>query len=191
MNPLQTHKPGDPAGAGRLLPLVYDELHRLAAQKLARERACPTLEPTELVHEAYLRLVGSPDAQEGEEQEPRWDSRGHFFGAAAEAMRRILVENARRRKRAKHGGGRQCFGLDDRDLLVRQPPDEISALYVALTRLAEEDAEAAQMVQLHFFAGLSIAQAAAVIGVSRATAYRQWSFARCWLRCAVGYDGQE
>ena len=121
-------------------------------------------------------------------EEPRWDSRGHFFGAAAEAMRRILIENARRRKSAKWGNGRPCVDLYDRDVSVQPPSDEIIALDDALTRLAEEDADAAQVVQLHFFVGLSIAQAATVIGVSRTTAYRQWTYARGWLRCAVGCE---
>jgi len=141
-----------------------------------------------LVHQAYLRLVAPPQ-QEGRE-EPPWDSRGHFFAAMAEAMRRILVENARRKTRIKHGGGRKRVDLDsqEQDMPVRPPPGEIIALDEALTKLAEDDPDAAQVVQLHFFGGLSIEQAAAVLGVSRATAYRQWSYARAWLRCTIG-DG--
>jgi RNA polymerase sigma factor (TIGR02999 family) len=175
---------GDPHAASQLLPLVYDELRKLAAQKLAREKPGQTLQPTALVHEAYLRLVANPPGQR--QQEPPWDSRGHFFAAAAEAMRRILVEGARRKKRVKHGGDRQRVDLGDQEVPVRPPPDEILALDQALTRLAEEDPAAAQVVQLHFFAGLSIEQVAQALGVSRAAAYRQWSYARAWLRCAIG-----
>ena len=175
---------GDPRAASQLLPLVYDELRRLAAQKLAHEQPGQTLEPTALVHEAYLRLLAVPQrAEKG--GEPPWDSRGHFFAAAAEAMRRILVENARRKQRAKHGGGIQRVDLRDHDIPDRAPPDEIIALDDALTLLAAEDPEAAQVVQLQFFAGLSVEQAAQSLGISRATAYRQWAFARAWLRCSI------
>jgi RNA polymerase sigma factor (TIGR02999 family) len=173
---------GDPSTASQLLPLVYDELRKLAAQKLAQETPGQTLQPTALVHEAYLRLVGASEAQ-------RWDSRGHFFTAAAEAMRRILVESARRKKRTKHGGDFQRVELDEQEVPVRPPPEEIVALDEALTRLAQEDQEAARVVQLHYFAGLSIEQAAEALGVSRATAYRQWAYARAWLRCAIGGAG--
>jgi RNA polymerase sigma factor (TIGR02999 family) len=169
---------GDPHAAEQLLPLVYDELRRLAAQKLAHEGPGQTLQPTALVHEAYLRLLG---AEEGR----HWDGRGHFFAAAAEAMRRILVENARRKKRGKHGGHLQRVDLEDQDVPVQLPADEILALDEALTRLAEKDSGAAQVVQLHFFAGLSIEGTAEALGVSRATAYRQWSYARAWLRSAL------
>jgi RNA polymerase sigma factor (TIGR02999 family) len=178
---------GDPHAASQLLPLVYDELRKLAAQKLAHETPGQTLQPTALVHEAYLRLVASPPGEQREE--PPWDSRGHFFAAAAEAMRRILVESARRKKRVKHGGEFQRVDLDDRDVPVQPPPDEILALDEALVRLAGEDPEAAKVVQLHFFAGLSIEQAAEALGTSRATAYRHWNFARAWLRCAIGGEG--
>jgi RNA polymerase sigma factor (TIGR02999 family) len=177
---------GDPHAAGQLLPLVYDEPRKLAAQRLAQEKPGQTLQPTALVHEAYLRLVAGP---QGERQEaPPWDGRGHFFAAAAEAMRRILVESARRKKRVKHGGDLHRVDLHESDVPVLPPPDEILALHEALPRLAEEDPEAAQVVQLHFFAGLSIEQAAEALGVSRATAYRHWSYARAWLRCAIGGD---
>jgi RNA polymerase sigma factor (TIGR02999 family) len=178
---------GDPGAASQLLPLVYDELRILAAQKLAHEQPGQTLQPTALVHEAYLRLV--TPSQETPGNEPPWESRGHFFAAAAEAMRRILVENARRKKRTKHGGGRHGVDLDEQDLPIRPPPEEIIALDEALTRLAEEDPKAAQVVQLRFFAGLSIEQAAQSLGLSRATAYRQWSYARAWLRVAIGGEG--
>jgi RNA polymerase sigma factor (TIGR02999 family) len=171
---------GDPHAAGQLLPLVYDELRQLAAQKLALETPGQTLQPTALVHEAYLRLVG----------DQKFEGRGHFFAAAAEAMRRILVDNARRKKAVKHGGELQRVELEGQEVPVRPLPEEIVALDEALTRLTAEDPEAAQIVQLHFFAGLSIEQAAEALGVSRATAYRQWSFARAWLRCAIGGEGE-
>jgi RNA polymerase sigma factor (TIGR02999 family) len=170
---------GDPQAADKLLPLVYDELRRLAAQKLAHETPGQTLQATALVHEAYLRLVGA-------EGEQHWENRRHFFAAAAEAIRRILVDRARRKKRCKHGGNRQRVDLEDRDVPVPPPTDEILALDEALTRLGEEDPAAAQVVQLHFFAELSIEQIAEMLGVSRATAYRQWAYARAWLRCAMG-----
>src|SRR5262249_3253120 len=170
---------GDPSAAEQPLPLVYDELRQLAAQKLALETPGQTLQPTALVHEAYLRLVG----------DQKFEGRGHFFAAAAEAMRRILVENARRKKAVKHGGDFQRVDLEGQDVPNRPLPDEIVALDEALTKLTAEDSQAAQIVQLHFFAGLSIEQAAEALGVSRATAYRQWSFARAWLRCALGGEG--
>src|SRR5262245_10624478 len=173
---------GDPHAAEQLLPLVYDELRRLAAQRLAQENPGQTLQPTALVHEAYLRLVDV-------EQARHWDSRGYFFAAAAEAMRRILVENARRKKRGKHGGHLQRLALEDRDVPVQPPADDILALDDALTRLAETDPEAARVVGLHFFAGLSIEQVAEMLGVSRATAYRQWAYARARLRSAIGGGG--
>src|SRR5262245_40268429 len=174
---------GDPHAASQLLPIIYDELRRLAARKLGQERPGQTLQPTALVHEAYLRLFG-----EGETR--HWDNRRHFFAAAAEAMRRILVESARRKNRVKHGGDRQRVELDDHDVPVRPPPEEILALDEALTRLTAEDAAAAQVVQLHFFAGLSIEEAAETLGISRATAYRHWTYARAWLRSAIGGSGE-
>jgi RNA polymerase sigma factor (TIGR02999 family) len=169
---------GDPHAAEQLLPLVYDELRELAAQKLAREKPGQTLQPTALVHEAYLRLLADPHQEQ--QTELPWDSRGHFFAAAAEAMRRILVETARRKKRAKHGGGRERVELEDEPA----PPasaDDLLALDEALTRLAAEDPEAARVVQLRYFAGLSVEDAAKSLGMSRATAYRHWTFARVWL----------
>jgi RNA polymerase sigma factor (TIGR02999 family) len=165
---------GDPTAASQVLPLIYNELRRLAAQQLAREKSGQTLQPTALVHEAYLRLVGG-------RSEPHWNGRSHFFAAAAEAMRHILVDNARRKRRAKHGGGRQRVPLDD---AVPAPPasaDDLLALDEALTRLAAEDPEAAQLVQLRYFAGLSVEEAAENLGIARATAYRHWTFARAWL----------
>ena len=205
---------GEPQAADRLLPLVYEELRRLAAHKLAHEKPGQTLQPTALVHEAYLRLVGtggpgevsddssetSNDTSTGQAQQ--WDGRGHFFAAAAEAMRRILVDGARRKKRGKHGGNRERVELDEGNApapasegsgvsgpLIRD--EEIVALDSALTRMAKEDPEAAQVVQLHFFAGLPIEQVADTLGISRATAYRQWSYARAWLRCAMGAEEDE
>jgi RNA polymerase sigma factor (TIGR02999 family) len=179
---------GDPGAASQLLPLIYDELRILAAQNLAHEHPGQTLEATALVHQAYLRVT-APTPNDGT-KEPVWDSRGHLFAAIAEAMRRILVENARWKARVKHGGDRQRIDLDYEELPDQQPPPtEIIALDAALTELAEADPEAAQVVKLHFFGGLSIEQAAVVIGVSRATAYRQWSYARAWLRCQISEDG--
>jgi RNA polymerase sigma factor (TIGR02999 family) len=170
---------GDPHAAEQLLPLVYDELRKLAATKLAQEKPGQTLQATALVHEAYLRLVDVEQAQQ-------FNSRGHFFAAAAEAMRRILVESARRKGRGKHGGGRQSVELDGLELAVELPVDNLLALDEALTTLAERDAQAAQLVQLHCFAGLSIEQAAEVLALSARTAYRDWAFARAWLYRAVG-----
>ena len=167
---------GDSARAGDLLPLVYDELRRLAAQKLAAENAGQTLEPTALVHEAYLRLLGPEGTQLG------WDGRAHFFAAAAEAMRRILIDNARRKGAARRGGGRGRVPLDDALPATERPGDEVLALDEALAKLAAEDATKAELVKLHYFAGLSLEQAAAVLGISRATAYRFWTYARAWLR---------
>lgn len=181
---LQAIEAGDRQASEQLLPLVYHELRRLAAQKLAREAPGQTLQATALVHEAYLRLVAG-------ETEPRWDSRGHFFAAAAEAMRRILVDNARRKQRLKHGGGREEVELADQYLAVRETPEEILDLDEALTRLAEEDAPAAEVVKLHFFAGLSIEETAAALGMARATAYRHWTYARAWLRRRLLSPGQE
>jgi RNA polymerase sigma factor (TIGR02999 family) len=180
---------GDPKAAELLLPVVYEELRKLAARKLASESAGQTLQPTALVHEAYLRLVGSQSNENGQAAE-MWDSRGHFFAAAAEAMRRILVENARRKMRPKHGGGYQRLELDEHDIPVQTTPEEILALDEALTQLAAEDPVAAKVVHLHYFAGVPMAEAAEILGISRATAYRQWDYARAWLRCAVEDCGQ-
>jgi RNA polymerase sigma factor (TIGR02999 family) len=165
---------GDPHAAGQLLPLVYDELRRLAAQRLAHEKSGQTLQATALVHEAYLRLVDVDRVQ-------HWNSRGHFFAAAAEAMRRILVERARHKRRRKHGGEWQRVDLDEADLVCLLPPDELLSLDDALDRLAELDAEAAQLVKVHCFAGLAIEEAGTVLGMSRTSAYRHWTYARAWL----------
>jgi RNA polymerase sigma factor (TIGR02999 family) len=169
---------------GSLPPSAYQELRKLAAQKLANERPGQTLQATALVHEVYLRLMaGSQDAPG---DEPRWKSHRHFFAAAAETMRRILVENARRKNRVKHGGGRRRVELSDQGTIVQPLSDDIVALDEALVLLAKEDPAAAQVVELHFFAGLSIEQVADTVGMSRATAYRQWAYARAWLACAIG-----
>jgi len=164
---------GDERAADELLPLVYEELRLLAAQKLSQEKSGQTLQATALVHEAYIRLVEGP--------EQNWKSRGHFFIAAAEAMRRILIENARRKQALKHGGGRQKVDIDDAQLAIEQPSEDLIALDDALTKLAAQDPTKADLVKLRFFAGLNIEQAAEALGISRATAIRHWSFARAWL----------
>jgi RNA polymerase sigma factor (TIGR02999 family) len=179
---------GDPHAAEQLLPLVYDELRRLAAQKLTQEKPGQTLQATALVHEAYLRLVASPGCESGEE-EPHWDGRGHFFAAAAEAMRRILVESARRKKRQRHGGGRQRVDLQDAVPLAPSPPDDLLALDEALTRLAAHEPAKAELVKLRYFGGLSIDEAADLMRISRTTAKRYWAFARAWLLAEI--DGAE
>ena len=165
---------GDPRAAEQLLPLVYDELRKLAARRLAHEKPGQTLQATDLVHEAYLRLVGPDPA-------PSWDSRGHFFAAAAEAMRRILVENARRKKRMRHGGGRQQVELDVALLAIDSPVDDLLAVNEALEQLAGVDQQAAEMVKLRYFAGMSTEQASELLGISERTGYRTWAFARAWL----------
>ncbi len=165
---------GDRRAAAELLPLVYDELRKLAAARMASEAPNPTLQPTALVHEAYLRLVGSADRE-------RWDNRGHFFAAAAEAMRRILVDAARRRKRQKHGGDWNRLDLDAVAPAVPDARHDLIALDEALTRLATEDPQAAQLVELRHFAGLSVPEAARALGISPRTADRVWAFARAWL----------
>jgi RNA polymerase sigma factor (TIGR02999 family) len=169
---------GDAHAAGQLLPLVYEELRKLAAARLAQEAPGNTLNATALVHEAYLRLVGPGDAA-------RWDNRGHFFAAAAEAMRRILVDAARRKRTEKHGGRRRRVELPDVPAKPEVEDERLLALDAALSRLAAEDPVAARVVELRHFAGLSIEDAAATLGMSRATAYRHWTYARAWLRDAV------
>ena len=165
---------GDGQAAEQLLPLVYEELRKLAVQKMAQEAPGQTLQATGLVHEAYLRLVDVDKAQ-------HWNSRGHFFGAAAEAMRRVLVENARRKKREKHGGGFQRITLEELHIGVDSPPDDLLSLDETLRELAKSDAKTAELVKLHCFAGLSIEQAANILGISTRTAYRDWAYARAWL----------
>jgi RNA polymerase sigma factor (TIGR02999 family) len=181
---VEAHRPspaseqGDPHDAARLLPLVYVELRRLAASRLAREPSGHTLQPTALVHEAYLRLVGG-NGDEG------WDGRAHFFAAAAEAMRRILIENARRKGRKKHGGDLARVDLAEADLACRMPAEELIALDEAMTRLDAEDPLKARLVRLRFFAGLSLEEAAEILGVSAVTAKRYWRYARAWLHREV------
>ena len=169
---------GDARAAAELLPLVYEELRRLARQKMGQERAGQTLQATALVHEAYLRLVDGNTAKS-------WDGRWHFFGAAAEAMRRILVDQARRRGRIKRGGGaaaaRQRIDLANVDVTVDDPPDQLLEVDEGLTALAVEHPEKAQLVKLRYFAGLTIEEAAEAMGISVATANRQWAYARAWL----------
>jgi RNA polymerase sigma factor (TIGR02999 family) len=168
---------GDPHAAGRLLPLVYDELRRLAAQRMAQEQPGQTLQPTALVHEAYLRLVGQGD--------PGWQNRGHFFAAAAEAMRRILVENARRKGRLKHGGelARQAVDLDR--FAAPSSDHDLLDLHDALERLANLDPVKAKLVELRFFSGLTLPEAAACLGISPSTADRAWRYSRAWLYAAM------
>src|SRR3989441_1260471 len=171
---------GDPHAAEQLLPLVYDELRRLAAQKLAQEKPGQTLDATALVHEAYLRLVGQGD-------ETPWNTRGHFFAAAAEAMRRILVENARRKQSLKRGGDWERQDLDESNRAAPQAAEDLLALDEALSKLAEADKTAAELVRLRYFAGLTMPQAAEMLGVSLRSAERLWTYARAWLHRAI-YD---
>jgi RNA polymerase sigma factor (TIGR02999 family) len=165
---------GDSHAAEQLLPLVYDELRKLATARMAEERADHTLQPTALVHEAYLRLV------EGAARNATWDSRGHFFAAAAEAMRRILIDQARRKRRPKHGGDRQRVNLDEA-VPINDSPEDLPALDEALAKLAREEPRKAELVKLRFFAGLTIPEAAKLLGISTSTAERYWSYARVWL----------
>jgi RNA polymerase sigma factor (TIGR02999 family) len=165
---------GDPRAAEELLPLVYKELRKLASQRLAREAPGQAFQSSDLVHEAYLRLVG-------EDAPPGWDGRAHFFGAAAEAMRRILVEEARRKKRKKHGGGRLRVELEAGGFLAEEPSEDLEALDEALNKLAAEGATKAELVKLRFFAGLTMPEIARVLKISLATAERHWTYARTWL----------
>jgi len=169
---------GNPHAVEQLLPLVYDELHKLAAEMMAQEKPGQTLQATALVHEAYLRLVDVEQAQ-------HWNSRGHFFAAAAESMRRILVDNARRKKTEKRGGRRQRLDLSQAQPLTLSDPDTLLDLDEALTVLAGEDAQAAEVAKLKIFAGLSVEEAAQALSTSRANAYRQWAYARAWLHARL------
>lgn len=169
---------GDPHASEQLLPLVYEELRKLAAQKMTQEAPGQTLQATALVHEAYLRLVSV-------EKLKHWDSRGHFFAAAAESMRRILIDNARHKQRPKHGGGRQRVDLDEACSLVGVPAEDVLALDEALTKLAMEAPAKAELVKLRYFAGLSIDEAAELLGISPATAKRHWAYARAWLFASI------
>jgi RNA polymerase sigma factor (TIGR02999 family) len=172
---------GDPLAAEQLLPLVYDELRHLAAQKLAREKPGQTLQATALVHEAYLRLVDVEKAQ-------NWESRGHFFAAAAEAMRRILVENARHKRSQKAGHGRQRRPLDDVAATVDGPPDDLLALDEALTRLERENQAAAELAKLRIFSGLTVDEAAGALRIARRTGFRLWTYARAFLQADLSAD---
>jgi RNA polymerase sigma factor (TIGR02999 family) len=165
---------GDPQAAENLLPLVYDELRRIAALQLAHEKPGQTLQATALVHEAYLRVV-SPGGEKG------WENRRHFFAAAAEAMRRILVESARRKRRLRHGGGLDRVDLDEQDLPIAEPHEDVLALNEAFEQFAIEEPQKAELVKLRFFAGLEEQEAADVLGISRTTAARNWAYARAWL----------
>jgi RNA polymerase sigma factor (TIGR02999 family) len=179
-------EPGDGQAAAQLLPLVYDELRKLAAARLAQERPGQTLQATALVHEAYLRLAGSDQAR-------RWDSEGHFFAAAAEAMRRILVECARRKRSLKRGGRLVRHDLDEAELAISGLGDDLLALDEALTRLAAQDPVKARLVELRHFAGLTLEQAANALGLSTTTAHRYWNYARAWLHQSIvsgGPDGR-
>jgi len=164
---------GDPKAAEELLPLVYDELRKLATNRMAQERAGQTLQPTALVHEAWLRLVGM--------QEAKWTGRAHFFGAAAEAMRRILIENARRKKAQRHGGGQVKVNIDDVDIPAVAKDDELVAIDEALEKFAARDPQKAELVKLRYFVGLNIEQAAELLGISVPTANRWWAYSRAWL----------
>ena len=180
---LEEIQQGDPHAAGQLLPLVYEELRKLAAQKLAQEKPGQTLQATALVHEAWLRLVDVEKAS-------RWNSRGHFFAAAAEAMRRILIENARRKKTEKHGGGRRRLDLADAEHAAIDDSEHWLLLDDALSGLAEEDPAAAQVAQLRLFTGLSVEEAASVLGISRPTGFRHWTYARAWLQAKLN-EGED
>jgi RNA polymerase sigma factor (TIGR02999 family) len=172
---------GDPCASDQLLPLVYDELRKLAAQRIAQEPPGQTLQPTDLVHEAYLRLVGG-------DQAPQWNSRGHFYAAAAEAMRRILVESARSKARKKRGGDWHRVDFEDVAIATSVTPDQLVALDDALARLAVLDQTAGELVKLRYYAGLPLDRAAEVLGISTATAYRHWAYARAWLRTELLED---
>jgi RNA polymerase sigma factor (TIGR02999 family) len=174
---------GDLHVADQLLPLVYDELRRLATQKLAQEKPGQTLEATALVHEAYMRLVGQSEGQ-------HWDSRGHFFAAAAEAMRRILIDQARRKRRPKHGGDWKRVSLEDVLCVSQSPGEDLLALDEALSRFAAQEPAKAELVKLRFFAGLTIADAARAMGISEATAERYWAYARVWLYAELKDAGE-
>jgi len=173
---LDTLQEGDPMAADQLLVLVYSELRRLATAKMAREAPGQTLQPTALVHEAWMRLGG--DGQ-------RWENRAHFFGAAAEAMRRILIDRARRKLAARHGGDGEHVDVDEVEIAAPAKDDELLAVHEALDKLAAHDARKAELVKLRYFAGLSIDEAASVLGISAPTAKRDWTYARAWLFAAI------
>jgi RNA polymerase sigma factor (TIGR02999 family) len=177
---LQSIEGGDPTASEELLPLVYDELRKLAASRLAHEASAQTLQPTALVHEAWLKLGGS---------DHDWNSRGHFFAAAAEAMRRILIDRARKRNRQRHGGGLQRINLDSVDVAITTDDETLLRLDEALTKLSAESPVQAQLVKLRYFSGLTIPQAACSLAISEATAKRHWTYARAWLYCELNAAG--
>ena len=170
---LQSVQPGDPKAADELLPLVYEELRRLATHRMAQEAPGQTLQPTALVHEAWLRLTGNEDV--------RWEGRAHFFAAAAEAMRRILIDNYRRKRAARHGGGQRPLNIHGLEIAADARGDEVWAVHEALEKLAQRDRQKAELVKLRYFAGLTIDEAAQVLGMSPATAKRSWNYSRAWL----------
>jgi RNA polymerase sigma factor (TIGR02999 family) len=172
---------GDPTAAEQLLPLVYNELRKLAAAKLAQEKPGQTLQATALVHEAYVRLVGGQESGVGGQESVKWDNRGHFFAAAAEAMRRILINRARDKGREKRGGSLQRVDLDAIEIALDTPAEDLLALDEALQELAATDKLCADLVQLRFFAGLTLGEAALALGMPRRTADRHWAYARAWL----------
>ncbi len=172
---------GDPSAAEELLPLVYEELRKLAAAKMAQEKPDQTLQATALVHEAYIRLVDVEKAQ-------HWNSRGHFFAAAAEAMRRILINRARDRKRLKRGGHLRTIDIDKVEITMATPDDDLLALHEALEKLAKETSECARLATMRFFAGLSVEEASSAMGISARTARRHWAYARAWLIDAIRHD---
>ena len=175
---------GDPHAAEQLLPLVYDELRKLAARRLTQEKRGQTLQATALVHEAYVRLVDTDQAQ-------HWNSRGHFFAACAEAMRRILVDQARRKLSLRRGGSLQRHPIEDREIEAPEPSLDVLAVHEALERFQGVDATAAQVVKLRYFAGLTIPQAAEALGISTSTADRSWAYARAWLHTALKQDADD
>jgi len=177
---LQSVESGDASAAGELLPLVYEELRKLAAAKMANESPNQTLQPTALVHEAWLRLAGK--------EEVPWDGRAHFFGAAAEAMRRILIDNARRKRSLRHGSGRQPLNIDDVKVAAPAKDDELLAMNDALDRFAAVDKQKAELVKLRFFVGLTIEESARILGISTATAKRWWVYSRAWLYRQIQAD---
>lgn len=178
---------GDPHAAEQLLPLVYDELRKLASQKLAHEKPGQTLQATALVHEAYMRLVGSGGASGPVHG---WDSRGHFFAAAAEAMRRLLIDRAREKHAEKRGGARKRIDIDAIDVATTAEPDQLLAIDEALAKLARTDPAAARLVELRYFAGMSVDEAGDALGVSTATAYRHWNYARVWLHAELASNAE-
>jgi RNA polymerase sigma factor (TIGR02999 family) len=178
---LNSFEQGDPRAAGQLLPLVYRELRKLAASKMANEAPGQTLQPTALVHEAWLRLAG--------DKEQTWDSRGHFFAAAAEAMRRILIETARRKKALRHGAGQRHVDIDELEIASPAPGEEILAIDEALNKLEALDKQKAELVKLRYFTGITIEEAAAALGISEATAKRWWVYAKAWLYAEVRQGG--